>query len=297
MKLSDFSFDAEIVRDINFLRLGYADLEEDGLLAYADSLKFVLKAVSNPSLTALITTPELAHMVPKAVGLLTSDNPRSVFYKIHERFIDEGLYKLPFTSGVGTGCDIHPTAVISPGCRIGDNVKIAEHVIIRDSAWIGSNVTIEPGVKLGMEGILYAKGECGFSLIRHAGYVRIHDDATLMTNSVVVRSVHDTDFTKVGSGSLIGLSTIIGHEAKVGSNVVISNQCVVARRSVIGDNAFLGTQVMIKENVRVGHDARVMTGSVVIENVPNRRTVSGNFATDHRGRMLDFLRSSNKRIL
>lgn len=71
---------------------------------------------------------------------------------------------------------------------------------------------------------------------------------------------------------------------------VVSNQCVLARRSSIGNNVFVGTNSMIREHVTVGEGASVMAGSVVIKDVAKGASVSGNFATDHRGRMIDFVR-------
>lgn len=290
MKLSDFSAGTIIVRDAEFSRLGYVDSDCVGVLAYADNLKYLHKARTNPNVTCLITTSELAAIVTEIPGLMVAESPRTAFYEIHMRFIGESRYALPFEPGIGVGCNIHSTALIAEGCRIGDNVTIGEQVIIRAAVWIGSNVTIEAGVKIGVEGILYNKTPEGPRLIPHGGYVRIHDHVILMANSVVVRSIHDTDVTEVGEAALVGLASIVGHEAKIGDHAVVSNQCVLARRCVIGKGAFLGTQTMIKEYVCVGKDARVMAGSVVINDVLPGATVSGNFATDHNNRMMEFIR-------
>jgi UDP-3-O-[3-hydroxymyristoyl] glucosamine N-acyltransferase len=295
MKLSNCTTSgADIVRDAKFSRLGSADAGCSGLLAYADSLKYLKRAIDNPALGCLITTAELAEQVPEHIGLMVCANPREAFYAVHLQFINESRYVLPFEPGIGSGCNIHPSAQIAEGCRIGDNVTIGEQVVVRASVWIGSNVTIEPGVKLGVEGILYNPTSAGPRLLPHGGYVRIHDHAILMTNAVVVRSVHDTDVTEVGDSALIGLASIVGHEAKVGARAVVSNQCVIARKSIVGADAFLGTQSMIKENICIGKGAKVMAGSVVISDIAAGATVSGNFATDHRTRMLDFTRVSRR---
>lgn len=290
MKLSDYFNASSLVRDNEFFRLGYVDSNAPGVLAYVDNKKFLKKAEKNTNISCLILTPELLSSKLEIPGLVVSDCPREDFYTIHAQFIKESFYQLPFEPGIGSGCTIHPSAIVSEGCRIGDNVVIGEQVVIREPVWIGSGVMIEPGAKIGVEGILYNKTNSGNVLIPHAGYVHIHDNVSLMTNSIVVRSIHDTDVTEIGKGSLIGLNSIIGHEAKVGENVVISNQCVLARRSCIGNGAFLGTNVMIKEHVDIGTNANVLAGSVVISDVVENTNVSGNFASDHKKRMLHFAR-------
>lgn len=296
MRLIDFKYGA-VVRDADFFRLGSADAPHAGLLAYADSLKYLKRALSNPSLSCLITKMELAEHVPESIGLMVSDNPRDAFFAIHVQFIRESRYVLPFEAGIGSGCSVHPSAQIADGCHVGDNVIISEQVIIRAPVWIGSNVVIEPGVKLGVEGILYNRTSAGPRLIPHGGYVRIQNNAILMTNAIVVRSVHDTDVTEVGDSALIGLGSVVGHEAKIGDRAVVSNQCVVARKAKIGADVFLGTQCMIKENVSIGEGAQVMAGSVVIDDVSAGAIVSGNFAAEHRGRMLEFMRTRRQSVI
>ena len=294
MKLSECEVIGTIVRDGEFSRLGSIDANCSGLLVYADTLKYLQYVFANSHITCLITTAELAALAPGSVGLMVVNNPRDTFYAVHVQFIRESRYVFPFEPGIGSGCSIHSSAQIAKGCRIEDNVIIGEQVIVRAPVWIGSNVSIEPGVKLGMEGVLYSRTVNGPRMIPHGGYVHIHENSILMTNAIVVRSVHDTDVTEVGNSALIGLGSILGHEAKIGDRAIISNQCVIARKTIVGADAFLGTQCMIKENVRIGEGAHVMAGSVVITDVAAGATVSGNFATEHRIRMLEFTRNNRK---
>lgn len=290
MKLSDFIKDTKLQRDGKFISLGYVDSDHDAVLVYVDKLVYLLKALANPKIGAIMTTPELAGRVPAGIALVVSDQPRNDFYALHRRMVADGLYRWPFDAGRGSHCCIHPTAVIAQGAFIGDHVSIGEQVVIRDPVCIGSHVTIEAGAKLGVEGILYDRTVDGPRLIPHGGYVRVDDHAAILTNAVIVRSIHDTDVTEIGRSALIGLGTIIGHEAKIGARSVISNQCVIARRSRIGQDCYLGTNVMVKENISIGDGADVMIGSVVVRDIPAGAKVSGNFATDHRKRMIDFAR-------
>lgn len=289
MRLSDFASHVTVVRDAEFIGLGYVDSDRLGVLVFADQIKYLAAAAANPRVGAVITTRDLAARSPSQAGLAVADSPRDAFYAIQRALLAAGHADLPFQPGRGSGCRIHPSAVVSDKCRIGDNVTIGEQVVIRDPVWIGSDVVIEPGAKLGVEGILYSLSGDRPTLFPHAGYVRIGDDASLMSNVIVVRSVHACRATEVGRGALIGNATIIGHEAKVGDNVVVFNQCTLARRCDIGPGAFIGTQVFVKEHVRVGTRARVLAGSIVVTDVADSATVSGNFAEEHFGRLRRFL--------
>lgn len=285
----------EILRSGSFATLGYADSATPGTLAFSDGIKYVRQACRNPAITCLITTAELAEEAGGAQGLVVCKSPRDAFYLLHERWIQEGRYKLPFTPHRGVNCRIHPSAVVDPGCWIGDNTVIGENVVIREPAYIGSHVTLEPGARIAMEGILYRRTADGPRLIRHGGHVRIEDHVALMSGSTVVRSVHDTDVTLVGRSSIIGLNSVVGHEAKVGPQCVVSNQCVLARRSQLGKGVFVGTGSFVREHVRIGDQAQVMAGSVVIHAVRPGAVVSGNFTTEHQPRMMKFAQSLRSR--
>ena len=156
MKLSDNSTSCEVVRDRDFSSLGYVDSTHPDTLVFADSDKYLQLAIANSNISCIITTKLLSEIVPVTSGLLIADAPRKIFYDIHSELINQSKYLMPFKPNIGSGCQIHRSAIVGKGCRIGDNVKIGEYAVIRDNVWIDSNVTIEAGVKLGVDGILYS---------------------------------------------------------------------------------------------------------------------------------------------
>ncbi|TDU69234.1 UDP-3-O-[3-hydroxymyristoyl] glucosamine N-acyltransferase [Prosthecobacter fusiformis] len=287
-KLDQFFEAGSILRNAEFATLGYADARPLGTLAFSDGIKYVRQACQNPAISCIITTQELASFTEGIAGVAICKDPREAFYKLHERWVAEKRYQLPITPHRGVNCRIHPSAIVADGCWIGDHVVIGENVVIRQQARIGSHVIMEPGARIAMEGILYHRTPDGPRMIPHGGYVEIEDHAVLMSGSTVVRSIHDTDVTRVGHASIIGLNSVVGHEAKVGDHVVVSNQCVLARRCVIGKGAFIGTGSFVREHVKIGEHAQVMAGSIVITNVADHASVSGNFTTEHQPRMLHF---------
>lgn len=285
--LDQFFDSSRIHRHAEFERLGGVGSVHNGTLAYSDVIKYVRLAMHNPSVTCLITTPALAEAAEGIPGIVLSDSPRDDFFRLHSRWLAEKRYVFPFPSHRGEGCRIHSSAIVAENCWLGDNVVIGENVVIREGVRLGNDVLVEPGVCLSVEGILYHRTEDGPRIIGHGGYVDIEDNVALLCGSKVVRSVHDTDPTVVGRASIVGINSVIGHEAKVGAHVVVSNQCVLARGSHTGKGAFLGTGAFVREYVTIGANAQVMAGSVVINDVPAGGVVSGNFATDHKRRMME----------
>lgn len=292
--LADIFDDSGIFRDAEFSTLGYVDSNTPGTLVFADGIKYVRKATGNKCVSCIVTTSEFAGEAEGIPGIVCVDNPRSHFYRVHKHWIDNALYQFPFNEYRGENCKIHSSAIVESGSYIGDNVTIGEHVVVKNCAFIDSGVTIEPGVKIGVDGILYDQTSDGPRMLRHGGFLKIGRDTALMTNSVVVRSVHDSFETLVGDSCIVGLGAIVGHEARVGNRVVISNQCVLARRCQIGDGAFVGTGSFIREHVTVGEKAKVMSGSIVIDHVADESQVSGNFATNHQRRLMEF--ATNSRV-
>jgi UDP-3-O-[3-hydroxymyristoyl] glucosamine N-acyltransferase len=109
-----------------------------------------------------------------------------------------------------------------------------------------------------------------------------------------VRSIHDSLLTTIGDHTIIGIASNIGHEAQIGRNCVISGNCVIARRARIEEGAWIGTSSFVREYVKIGKFAKVMAGSVVIQDVGEKQSVSGNFAIDHRVNAMEYLKRRKK---
>lgn len=281
MKLSRFYKKDEFVSDGEFSKLGYVDSNVEGTLAYCDTIHYLKKAIANSNITCIITTPELVGLTNPNLGIVSTGNPRTSFYKLHNKLISNGVPKVLPLYGTGTSCKIHPSAIISPRSRIGNHVTISENVVIKDEVEIGDYSFIDANSVIGAEGLLYFTDEGNVIFVRHAGGVKIGNHVTILSNAVVVKSIHETLLTTIGNRSIIGISTNIGHEAEIGNNCVLSSNCVVARRAVLEDGVRLGPSATIREHVVISANAHIRLGSTVIESVEENQSVSGDFAVDH----------------
>jgi len=283
MRLSEVALSDRVRRDGDFAAIGLPSSRSPGLLTFAVNAFYLRQALANPRVTCIVTTDELVDSVPQALGLAVASNPRDAFYEIHEAVLNRRAAPAP--GGIGVDCQIHPSAIISSSARIGDRVRIGEFAVIRENVTIGDDVVIEAGVKVGVDGILHRMVDGLRCLIPHGGSVQIDRGVVLMTNAVVVRAVFPGVATVIGRGSIVGLNSVVGHDAQVLDHCVISNNCVIARGSNVGPDAYLGTGTIVREFTTMGTGARALAGSVVVNDVPDAETVSGNFAYSHVRRM------------
>ena len=292
MRLSDFYHDESLIRDSRFSLLGYVDSSKKDTLAYCDIFSYVVRAMQNENVSCVITTGKLADYVDATKGLIVSSNPRNEFLKLHNKLVEEDLIRLEIDYGIGENCCFHPTAIISKRSKIGNNVTINENVVVKDNVMIGDNTFIDAAAVIGCEGLFYIIEEDKNIFVRHAGGVRVGSNVTILSNAVVVRSIHNSCLTEIGDYSIIGIGTTVGHEARIGAKCVISGNCVIARRAYINDGAWIGSSSVVREHVIIGKDAQVKAGSIVVKDVGNNQAVSGNFAMEHNRHLRQYIRSS-----
>lgn len=282
-QLADCFSRSEVRVDGAFTDLGHADAPVPGTLAYCESVHYIDVANGNPNVSCVITTPALADRVAAGKGMVVVDRPRFAFYEVHEA-LDP--------NAASQDTRIHASAIVSPSAIIGRGVVISERAVVRDNVSIGDNSFIDAGAVLGAEGILYLRDGEANRRVRHRGGVQIGRSVTVLANSVVVRGIFPGQPTLVEDHALVGVSSVIGHEAKLGRNCVVSGNCVIARGASIGVEAWIGTSSMVREYVRVGDRASVKAGSIVVTDVADGAEVSGNFATNHNRRMMQYLRDN-----
>jgi UDP-3-O-[3-hydroxymyristoyl] glucosamine N-acyltransferase len=280
-RLADYFSRSEVRADGAFNDLGHADSPVAGTLAYCESIHYVDIANGNPNVSCVITTPALVDKVAAGKGMVVVERPRVAFYNVHEALNP---------ARAGPEAQIHASAIVSPSATIGRGVVISERAVVRGNVSIGDNCFIDAGAVLGAEGILYLRYGEENRRILHRGGVQIGRSVTVLANSVVVRGIFPGQPTLIEDHALVGVSSVIGHEARLGRNSVVSGNCVIARGASVGAEAWIGTSSMVREYVRIGDRASVKAGSIVVTDVADGAEVSGNFATNHNRRMMQYLK-------
>ena len=159
MKLSDFFNHEIIIRDAFFSQIDEVDTAMQDSFVYCLNAKYLDKAINNPKVTCILTTPELSYAVVKK-GLVVASDPRIVFFGLYNRLTNQGMNNPGMDFGIGTNSTIHPSAVLSDKVKIGDNVVIGANTVIESYTRIGDNTYIGTNATIGAEGFITVDENC-----------------------------------------------------------------------------------------------------------------------------------------
>ena len=175
---------------------------------------------------------------------------------------------------------IHPTAIVDPGARLGEEVEIGPYALIGAEVEIGprtivqSHVVIEGTVRLG------AANQIGHGAIIGArpqdldfkkgmkSSVEIGDRNMIREYVTIHRGTAADSATRIGHDNFLMAGAHLGHNGAIGDNVIIANNCLLGGYVAVDDGAFLGGGCVFHQFVRVGRLAVTQGNSALSKDVP-----------------------------
>lgn len=260
-----------------------ADMMEakTGALTFATKLneEFIIKANKNRDFL-VIANQELDTKL--LCPHILVDNARLDFIRI----VIEYFYKAPQTK-------IHPTCIIEPGAKIGENVTIGVHsyigseVVIGDGTIIMNNVSISGSVIIGEDCWIKSGaviGEEGFGFepgldlkpkhFPHIGRIELGDRVFIGANSTIERA--SLSVTRLCDDVKVDDLVQIGHNTFIGNNTMIASGAVICGGTIVGENSWVAPNSSIKQKLKIGDNSVIGLGSVVIRDVCEEDIVAGN---------------------
>jgi len=164
---------------------------------------------------------------------------------------------------------IHPTAVISDGARLGDEVEIGPyslvgpHVKLGRRTKIAAHVVIEGHTELGEDCDVHSFAVLG-APPQHAGHKGeptrlvigprnlIREQVTMHCGTAMGR-----DVTTVGSDGFFMVGVHIGHDCIVGDHVIMANNATLGGHVIMEDFVIMGGLSAAHQNTRIGRHAFV----------------------------------------
>jgi UDP-N-acetylglucosamine acyltransferase len=167
------------------------------------------------------------------------------------------------------GVDIHPTAIVEKGARLGqrvrigpycvigadvilaDDVELVSHVVVGGHTTIGDKTRVFPFASLGLppQDLKY-KGEPTRLVIGKNNVIREH--VTMNPGTAGGGAL-----TEVGSNGLFMVATHVAHDCHVGDHVIMANNATLGGHVHVGDFAVLGGLCAVHQYVRIGHHAMI----------------------------------------
>lgn len=185
---------------------------------------------------------------------------------------------------------IHPSAIVEPGARLGENVRVGAYSIIGadveigDDTWVGPHAILKGHTRIGRGNRIFQF--CSIGEIpqdkKYSGEptrLEIGDRNTIREFCTLnVGTAGDAGVTRVGSDNWIMAYVHVAHDCQVGDHTIFANNASLAGHVRIGDWAILGGFTLVHQFVRVGAHAITGIGTVLLQDLPPFVTAMGNTA-------------------
>ena len=160
---------------------------------------------------------------------------------IHPTAIIESGAKL------GTDVKVGPYCIVGPHVQLGDEVELISHAVVAGRTTIGSRTKIFPFASIGHQPQdLKYDGEP--STLTIGAQCLIREGVTLNPGTKGGGMV-----TTIGDRCAFLANSHVGHDCIVGNDVIFSNNVMLAGHCNVGDFAILGGGAAVIQFARVGH--------------------------------------------
>jgi len=173
---------------------------------------------------------------------------------------------------------IHPTAIIEPGVRIGNDVLIGPYtviendVVIGDECEIGSHVAIAQGTRIGKGCRIFKGAAIGLipqdkKFADEKTYTIIGDNTLIREFVTINRGSAANGETRIGSDCWIMAYCHVAHDCVIGNNVTISNALAMAGHVIVGNHVTIGGVCSFHQFTHIGDHAFIQATSYITQDV------------------------------
>jgi UDP-3-O-[3-hydroxymyristoyl] glucosamine N-acyltransferase len=181
---------------------------------------------------------------------------------------------------IGDDCILKGFVMIYPGVKIGDRFTAHSHAVVRENVRIGNDVILQNGVVIGGDGFGFAPRPDGtFYKIVQAGIVVIEDRVEVQSNSCIDRAA--VGETRLRRGVKVDNLVQVAHGCDIGDNSLLCSQVGIAGSTKLGRNVILTGQVDVAGHLTIGDRVIATPQTGVPNDVRPNTTISGSPAVDH----------------
>lgn len=264
-----------------------------GCLAVVDDRKWLGDAAESCASAFLISPNLRAEGALVERPLLVHQQPRFALLQISELFASTQRKAHVF--------DIHPTAVVHPSARLGENITVgpfavvaadvnlstgtsigahcviservsigedtmlAARVTVHEGCRIGRNCTINAGTILGANGFFFDRFDLGWQRLPSLASVVIGDSVEIGSNCTIDRGTFDD--TVLSNGVKIDNLVQIAHDVQLGERAIVAACSGISGGTKIGSDCKIAGQVGIAGNLTIVPGTQIGGGTVVTRSI------------------------------
>ena len=186
--------------------------------------------------------------------------------------------------------NIHKTAIIEDGAKIGNNVSIGAYTIIKkdvvigDGTTISSHALIEGKTTIGKNNQIFSHTAIG-TIPQDLKYDGEEVELIIADNNIVREfalinpgTKGGGSITKIGSNNLFMGYVHVAHDVIIGDNCIFANCATLAGHVEIDDFVVVGGLTPIHQFCKIGTQVMIGGGSVVTQDIPPYCLAEGNKA-------------------
>ena len=182
--------------------------------------------------------------------------------------------------------EIHPTAVIQEGARIGEGCRIpycviGPNVILGIGCELHSHVVIDGHTEIGSENTFYPFASIGLRTqdLKWDGgttWTRVGSNNTFREYVTIHSATADGGATVIGSHNNLLAYTHVAHDCQLGDHIIMSNVGTLAGHVIVQDPAIVRGLAAVHQFCRIGTMSIIGGCSKVVQDVPPYMMLDGN---------------------
>ena len=175
---------------------------------------------------------------------------------------------------------VHPTAVVDPGAKLGGNVRIGPFCVvgadveIGDGTILGPHCTVTGPTRIGRNNHFHGHAAIGGDPQdkKFAGErteLHIGDDNVVREFTTISRGTGTGGgVTRIGNGNWLLAYVHVAHDCRIGDHCIFSNNATLAGHVTVDDHVILSGFVGVHQFCRIGDHAFIGMGAFVNGDVP-----------------------------
>lgn len=175
--------------------------------------------------------------------------------------------------------EIHPTAIVGAGAKLGSGVKIGAYTVIEDDVEIGEgteighHVVIYGGARIGKYCRIFPNAVISaipqdLKFFGEKSLLIIGDHTTIRECATLHRGTIALGKTVIGSHCFLMAYVHVAHDCIIKDNVIVANAVQFGGHVVVDEYAFIGGAAVVHQFTRIGKHAMIGGAAKVVHDVP-----------------------------